>query len=377
MKGELITSLDQLPSIEDEWRRLAERQGSAFTSPEWVRAWCATAGAGTALRIVAVRREDGALAGVLPLVADRAGRRATLRFAGSALGDRFGPLAEPEDEEAVATATIAALEAAGEAPGAIILHRVDADRSWPQAIAAGSSRSMISIAQSPADLLYIPTAGLDWDGYLATRSQKFRQRVARGLEKALAKEHSFSVRETANGAELERDLATLFRLHDLRHTTDSSIAGGGDRVFLAEFAGLALARGWLRLRTLEIEGEPVAAFFAWKVGPRYALYQSGFDPAWADRSVGALLLVRTVRAGLEEGADEVDLLLGEEAYKQRFADATRPVHTVTIVPRWSRARLLVSGEAAARRRMRGLAAHPRIGGALKRAARLLPTGRRG
>jgi CelD/BcsL family acetyltransferase involved in cellulose biosynthesis len=90
-----------------------------------------------------------------------------------------------------------------------------------------------------------------------------------------------------------------------------------------------------------------------------------------------LLLVTTVRAGFEEDAEEVDMLLGEEDYKQRFAAATRQVHTVTLVPSLSRARLLVSAEAAARKRARGLADRPRIGAALKRAARLLPTGRRG
>ncbi len=373
MRGELIESVDAAQAIADDWRALAEARGSAFTSPEWVRAWAETAGAASNLRIVAARRDDGALAGVMPMAADAGG---TLRFAGAALGDRFGPVCAPSDEAAVAATVLPALTEAGREPRAVILHRVDADAGWPQALAATGRRRMALVAQSPADLLYIPTADVDWDGYLATRSQKFRQRVARGLEKALAKEHEFEVREVAGANELPGALETLFRLHDLRHEAESSITSGADRRFLAEFARLALERGWLRLRTLEVEGEPVAAFLAWRIGGCYAIYQSGFDAAWSRFAVGQLLLVTTVRAGIEEGAEEVDMLLGEEAYKQRFAAATRTVHTVTVAPRWSRARLMVSAEAAARRRTRGLAAHPRVGGALKRAARLLPTGRR-
>ena len=377
MRAELITSIEGIAPIEDEWRELAVSAGSAFTSPEWVRAWH-DAAPRELLMVAAVRHEDGSLAGVMPMTADGPGRRGTLRFAGAALGDHFGPVAAPDDQGEVAAAAMRAIQAADGAPGMAILHRVDAGAEWPARMAAESRRRLSVIEQSPADLLYIPTAGLDWDGYLATRSQKFRQRVARGLEKALAKEHEFGVRECADPAELDADLASLLRLHDMRHAEGSSISPGRDRQFLAEFARMALERGWLRLRLLEIDGEPapVAAFLAWRIGPRYAIYQSGFDPAWASNSVGALLLVQTVRAGIEEGAEEVDMLLGEEAYKQRFAAATRTVHTVTLVPAGAPRRLLAAAEAAARRRARGLANTPYVGAALKRAARLLPTGRR-
>ncbi len=375
MKAELITEASAIASIEDEWRRLAVGAGSAFVSPEWTRAWLAATPTDRPL-IGAVRRDDDSLAGVMPLVADRAGRGATVRFAGAALGDRFGPAAVPGDEAAVAAATMREIDRAGRSPALTILHRVDSAGEWPSAMAAAARRRSVLIEQSPAELFYIPTAGLDWDGYLATRSQKFRQRVARGLEKSLVKEHSYTVRDCASATELDADLATLFRLHDLRHSDDSSIAANRDRGFIADFAHRALEREWLRLRVLEIEGDPVAAFLAWCVGGRYAIYQSGFDPAWARYSVGALLLVHTVRAGIEEGAEEVDMLLGEEAYKQRFAAATREVHTVTVAPARSARRLLSAAEAGARKRARGLADRPVIGAALKRAARLLPTGRR-
>jgi CelD/BcsL family acetyltransferase involved in cellulose biosynthesis len=373
MKAEVLTEIDAIAGIEDEWRDLAVARGSAFTSPEWARAWWAAGGGGEPA-IAVVRRADGDVAGVIAMARER-GRGGALRFPGAALGDRFVPAAAPADEAEVAAAAFSAFDDAGIAAPMTILHRVDADGDWPTAVAERPGRRRAVIEQSPAELLYISTADLDWDGYLATRSQKFRQRVARGLDKALAKEHSYEVRES-DASTLEADLATLFRLHDLRHAETSSIAADRDRAFIAEFSRRAAAAGWLRLRLLEIEGEPVAAFLGWRIGGRYAIYQSGFDPAWQRFSVGALLLVHTVRAGIEEGAEEVDMLLGEEAYKQRFAAATRTVHTVTIAPRWSGARMLVAAEAAGRKRARGLADHPRVGEALKRVARLLPTGRR-
>jgi CelD/BcsL family acetyltransferase involved in cellulose biosynthesis len=375
VKAELITELDRIAPFEDDWRELAVRRGNAFVSPEWLRAWW-SATADHLLRIVVVRKDDGSFAGVMPLALDRPGSRGTLRFAGAALGDRFGPVSEPGDEGAVAAEAIRAIEAGGDRPAMTILHRVDAADHWPAQMAAASGRRLATVEQSFAELPYVPAAGLDWEGYLATRSSKFRQRIGRGLERQLAEKHSFAVRESAEATELEADLATLFRLHDLRHADDSSIANPRDRAILREFAGLALARGWLRMRLLEIEGEPAAATLAWRLGPRYAVYQGGFDPAWEQSSVGALMLALTVRAGIEEGAGEIDMLRGEEDYKKRFAPAGHKVRTVTLVPAWRPARLLVSAEAAARRRARGLVGHPRIGPALKRLARLMPTGRR-
>ncbi len=374
MRTALIHDLAGIDAIESQWTELTIARGNAFTSPQWVRAWAEQTT--QQLAIAAVHRDDGSLAGVMPMAVDRP-RRGTVRFAGAALGDRFGPVCMPGDEAEVATAGLAAIVASDLRPAMTILHRIDADSDWSDRVGVAGRRGTTRIVQSPADLLYIPAGETDWEGYLATRSSKFRQRVVRGLEKTLAKEHEFAVRESNGPSELETDLDTLYRLHDLRHAEDSSIAAGSDREVLRAFAGAASDAGWLRLRLLEVEGTPVAAFLGWHIGGSYGIYQSGFDPEWARYSVGMLLLVTTVRAGFEENAVEVDMLLGEEDYKQRFAAATRQVHTVTLVPSLSRARLLVGAEAAARKRARGLADRPHIGAALKRAARLLPTGRRG
>ena len=63
----------------------------------------------------------------------------------------------------------------------------------------------------------------------------------------------------------------------------------------------------------------VAGWYGWRVGDRFSYYQAGFDPAWSRYSVGFLLLAETVREAIAEGAAEYDLLLGDEAFKARFA----------------------------------------------------------
>ena len=97
-----------------------------------------------------------------------------------------------------------------------------------------------------------------------------------------------------------------------------------------DFAAAALERGWLRLSFLEVEGTAVAALYGWRIGGRYAYFQAGFDTAWADASVGLVLMAHTVREAIEEGADEYDLLLGDEDYKARFATDERRVESLVV-----------------------------------------------
>jgi CelD/BcsL family acetyltransferase involved in cellulose biosynthesis len=43
-----------------------------------------------------------------------------------------------------------------------------------------------------------------------------------------------------------------------------------------------------------------------------------------------VLLARVLESAFEEWARTFDFLLGDESYKSRFADETRPVHDVTL-----------------------------------------------
>lgn len=85
----------------------------------------------------------------------------------------------------------------------------------------------------------------------------------------------------------------------------------------------------------------------------------------------------TVRSAIEEGAEDVDFLLGNEDYKWRFASDARVVHTLVLVRARSAARVVASAEAFARRRGRGLAQHPRFGAFARKVARMLPSQRSG
>jgi CelD/BcsL family acetyltransferase involved in cellulose biosynthesis len=165
----------------------------------------------------------------------------------------------------------------------------------------------------------LPISGRSWEEFLAGQSRNFREQAGRRARR-LAREHSSSLRLIDAPAELERALEALFSLHALRWRDGDSAAFSAElQAFHRDFAQTALARGWLRLWLLEIDEQPVAAWYGFRYGAAESFYQAGRDPAWDAWSVGFVLLVQTMKAAFEDGLQEYRLLRGGEDYKSRFA----------------------------------------------------------
>ncbi len=343
----MITDPDRLREIEGDWRSLAERRGNAFLTPEWYFAWLRSYGADADPAVIAVRDPAGELQGIMPMARDRASRPRSLRFGGANVADHLHPVAASlEEEGAVAAAAGARLGAEISGWSAIILDNVDVDAGWWRAMmsAAPLSLAAVSYRQTTLPCIQLPAS---WEAYLASRSRNFRSQLGRKL-RALERDHEVRFRRTQGAPELVSDLETFFRLHDARWEDrgGSTSASERTRKFHTDFTAAALERGWLRLWLMEVDGDPVAAWYGWRLGPRYSYYLAGFEPSWSDASVGLVLLAHTVREAIDESASEYDLLLGEEAYKQRFATGTRPVETVVLARSFHPTRLLVGAEAA-------------------------------
>lgn len=356
---ELITDPGALEPLEPEWRELAVRTGNAFVTPEWFGAWWRHYGDGHEPLVCVARDLEGRLRGLLPLVASGASA-STARFAGSGLGDLFHPVAAASDEAAVAVAAGLELRERRGVP-TLVLENVVADAGWWQDLSASLGIRSRPLVHRPSVLPSANLAGRTFEEYLAARSRNLRSQVGR-KRRALEREHEVRIRWTRESNEVSADVATLFRLHDSRWRARpgaSSLSGASARAFHSDFAALSHARGWLRLCFLEVDGEPVAAWYGWRLGERFAYYQAGFDPSWAGASVGFVLFAETIRAACVEGAGHYDMLLGDEPYKARFADSTISVCTALVAPILRPARMLGSLESGLRRASQRLPARVR------------------
>lgn len=326
LQAELIDDADGWSALADEWRALAEAQGSMFLSPEWFTVWVRHFGHEATPFVVAVRDGNRRLVGLLPL--SRTGR--TVRFAGADLGDRFGPLAVPGLEDDVAAAAAVALGRAGRI--SLVLHHVDEGASWVSALTRAWPRRVVRTRLRRSVLPYLSIEGETWESFLSARSRNFRSQVGR-RQRNLQRDHDARFRLGDDPTRIAADLKLFFSLHEARWSGPaggSSLASAAVQAFHADLASAALARGWLRLWFLEADGHDVAALYCWRVGGRYAYFNAGWDRAWTDSSVGLVLLAHSVRSAIEEGAAEYDLLMGDHAYKSRFSTAERPVETLVV-----------------------------------------------
>jgi CelD/BcsL family acetyltransferase involved in cellulose biosynthesis len=181
---------------------------------------------------------------------------------------------------------------------------------------------------------FIPLAGRSWDSYLASRGAEHRYAFRRKLRR-LQRLCRVELKQAGSEEECRIGLATLVRLHLLRWSGRGGSDAFDDPALVRShqaFGGLALARGWLRLYVLELDGVPAAAIHGIRYGSTFFFYQSGLDPRFASYSVGLVCMGLVIQRAIEEGATEYDLLHGAEPYKLHWAEQARTLVRFEMYP---------------------------------------------
>lgn len=340
------------PALRDDWRRLAELRENPFLTPEWFAAWRATHPDEEPFAIA--WRRGGELRGVLPLV--RVGRwpLRTLRPAGSRRADWTTPACAVEDEPEMAAACAELLRAQRRSWDILRLDRVDDAGAWPQALWAAPGGDIAPATPRRGDVL--PFIGFEaggYEAYLAGRSRNLRSQLGRRRRK-LEREHGLEFRQTTAPESLERDMDAFFRLHEERWRDRGGSSSGADSVrrLHREFAAAALQRGWLRLWTAWVDGEPGAAWYGWRLGDRYCYSLSGLAKRYEPLALGSVLLAHTIESAAAEGAAVYDLMWGDEGYKRRFETGRRSASTWILGRRGTAPRAASAARTSLERRAR-------------------------
>jgi CelD/BcsL family acetyltransferase involved in cellulose biosynthesis len=179
---------------------------------------------------------------------------------------------------------------------------------------------------------FVRLTGHSWGSYLETLSSEHRYNVRRKLRN-LSRDFDVQFERVTSESQCREALSLLIGLHNRRWNGRSS-AFNTPRViaFHEEFTQLALARDWLRLYVLRLNGKPAASLYGLYYNEVFYFYQSGFDPAYAKHSVGLAIMALTIKAAIEEGAREYDLLRGDEPYKFHWAKTVKDIGHVYLCP---------------------------------------------
>ncbi len=371
----------RLAALRDEWTALfdAAASPSPFLSWEWLHTWWRHFGGRRRAWIVEARDPAGRLAGALALCG-RSGiagaRRWRLMGNGVTGADHLDVLARAADAPDVRDAVARSL--AAELPAWDVLDLEDLPCGTPTADA-------LRRALAPRGVRIAAERGYACPGFAVRGTFEahlagIRRRETYGRRvRWFARQRGFRIDVARSAADAPAAMDDLLRLHRLRWAAE----GGSDGIpspaveaFHREVAPLLAARGWLRLYRLFVEGTAIAAVYGIEVGRRFYYYQSGYDPAWAARSPGVVLVGKTVHDAYTGGLEDYDFLRGTEAYKLDWASDRRD----TITLRLSAPTLRAGTSTAADRTWRaarGLArqiAPERVWEALRRARRALDAG---
>jgi CelD/BcsL family acetyltransferase involved in cellulose biosynthesis len=188
---------------------------------------------------------------------------------------------------------------------------------------------------------YVDLKNHTWETYLATLGSSHRYNFNRRL-RTLQKNFNVRFESIESAADASRALDALMELHRKRWDSrgnSEAFPNSATVHFHREFVSLAAQRGWLRMRILSVDDQAVAAIYGMRYGSTFYFYQSGFDPAWAKHSVGLVMMGLSIKAALEEGASEYDLLHGDEEYKFHWARSQYELGRLELYPPHRRVRL--------------------------------------
>ncbi|HXO86955.1 MAG TPA: GNAT family N-acetyltransferase [Gemmatimonadales bacterium] len=334
------------------WDRIA----SPFMSWGWHRAWAESAPAAEleACRVLVSPHA------VLPLRLGRVRyRRAWVRALTWAIGDTGCPdeLDVPASADTDWDSLAAALDAL---PWQVVIlsNLAETAPNANRLVAALRHRGH-AVRHNPlwtCPLLDLPSS---WQTYLATLSANRRQ-ILRRKERGLFRDHAARLVDYDTDR-LDEGWRHLLRLHEQRW--DGPGGGGAFRDPRAtrlqrEFAGEMAKRKQLWLTTLDLDGQPAAAWYGFTSGDTVYFYQGGRDPRWERESVGLVLMGMMIRRAIERGYRFFDFLRGDDPYKQQWTTARRTT-TETVVFRsgWRSLWVRALDTAAALRRRAGVARH--------------------
>lgn len=329
---------------------LAQSMASPFGGWAWHRAWADSAlqAEVDASEALVLRGSDGALQAILPILRRRVRfRRMPVRALTWAIGDTGCP--DHLDVLAVPDADLRALVPALEdLPWQLLILSNLAPNAWAarrlcEAIAGhGYAVRRQALWACP----YLELCD-DWERYLATLTPTRRQTLRR-KERNLRRNHTVTITDY-DADRLEEGWSRLVALHERRWAGGTGGAFRDPRVVRLHrrFAAELAARRQLWLTTLDLDGEPAAAWYGFTSGDTVYFYQSGRDPRWDHESVGQVLMGTMIRRAIERGFRRFDFLRGEDAYKRQWTETQQITEEITVFRRGWRGRWLRALDAAA------------------------------
>jgi CelD/BcsL family acetyltransferase involved in cellulose biosynthesis len=339
LRCELVTDFFRLQSLAPAWERLnKESCGGAFQSWGWASAFWETHGHALKLCAPVIFAGD-TVVGIVPLAI----RNGAARLLGEPYADYNGPLCLPEHAVDVLRTSFIAL--------------LNAPFPWTECIFNNlpENSPVLQLLMRPAWRLQehfqtvfqysCPAVRNDGNGIFErlARKESLRRR-----ENRLRRQGNLTFRHIDNRQEIQARLDEFFAQHATRQALN------GVRSQFLDAAPQAMIRALvaeldpvreLRFGALELNGRAIAYHFGFQHADKFFFYAPSFDVNHWDDSPGDVLLRHLFQYAQTEKLSEFDFTIGDEAYKDRYANHVGKTWSVYFYrsPRQLRTQVLRAG----------------------------------
>jgi CelD/BcsL family acetyltransferase involved in cellulose biosynthesis len=185
-------------------------------------------------------------------------------------------------------------------------------------LAEGMARSGVVTVPRRHEAAAVLDLPADYEEYLASLRSKDRHEVRR-------KGRRFEA--SLGAADLDHDPSGFDLFLEMHRSAAGRKGSFMDETMEGFFRDL-LDVGGARVSVLRGGGTPVAAAFGFEDDRAYYLYNSGYAPAHAEASPGAVLVDRMIHMAIAAGKRRFDFLKGDESYKYRLGATPRPLFAI-------------------------------------------------
>ncbi|MCY4529159.1 MAG: GNAT family N-acetyltransferase [Chloroflexi bacterium] len=322
--GASVRTIDA-EEIAGDWEDLLPScwTNTIFVTPWWQSIWHKHFGDPSSPRILAATDGSGALLGIAPMnVSD-----GTVTFMGDTnLFDYRDFLVSKGTEDIFYPAVLD--EIATWEWDTLVLESVPEGSPTIRFATSAAKKNHWNAAIEEEDNAPFKSLPGNWEDYVSGLGKKYRHELRRKIRKL---GNSGQVTQYDCTPEmLPEHLPDFFRLHRLSSPDKAEFMTEVRERFFTELIEASAARGRLKLSMLEFDGVRVAACINFDYEDSYLLYNSGYDPAYSQLSVGFVNKALTIKDAIESGKRTFDFLRGTERYKYDLGAEDRSIYTIRI-----------------------------------------------
>lgn len=309
-------------SLADHWQHLIEgcAEPTFFDSRTWQQTWWSEFGSDSKLKLLLIRSESGDADMIAPMMIDGS----EISFLGSTdLVDYHDFLTRVRLSSDCIESVVSAVDEMQDID-TILLQSLPGNSPTINQFREAAERAGWNVEIEQEDVAPRVDLPESWDEYVSSLRKKDRHELRRKLRRLEAAGEVRQV-ELTSPADVEAAMNDFMRLHRMSTPDKNEFMTPEREQFFSKIAVELARENSTRLCFLEVNGVREATSLSFVTGKVRYLYNSGYNPAQSNLSVGLLNHALAIKSSIEDGHRVFDFMRGNESYKYHLGGIDRQV----------------------------------------------------